>query len=207
MIKYDKLEEVNNDFDVNTILVEGEQLLWQGKPSKSVFIINKIFENIIIIIIWCIIDSIFIYAVLNSGLNIKGMLFILAFLAFHLMPVWKWLAGIITASKRWENTNYCLTNKRIIINSGFIGMTYKSIYYTQVNNVDLRIGIIDKIFKVGDITINAELGTVYFLDIKDSQKVYGNIQKIIADMQTDIIYPNALRPDVNPGYNTKYEPK
>ena len=27
------------------------------------------------------------------------------------------------------------------------------------------------------------------------------------DIQTDISYPNAMRPDNNPGYNTKYDPK
>ena len=43
-------------------------------------------------------------------------------------------------------------------------------------------------------------------DLEDAQGVYNRIQKIILDMQTDIEYPNAFRPEYNPGYNTQYRP-
>ena len=43
-----------------------------------------------------------------------------------------------------------------------------------------------------------------FLDVENAYDIYSKIQKIVLDIQTDIEYPNALRPDENPGYNTKY---
>ena len=33
-----------------------------------------------------------------------------------------------------------------------------------------------------------------------------DIQKIILDMQTDMEFPNAYRPETNPGYHTDYRP-
>ena len=45
------------------------------------------------------------------------------------MPVWIWLSNGLTAKKNWENTEYYVTDKRIIIESGFIGMNYQTIYY------------------------------------------------------------------------------
>ena len=39
----------------------------------------------------------------------------------------------------------------------------------------------------------------------DFMKVYKLVQKTVLDVQTDIEYPNAYRPDSNPGYNTRYE--
>ena len=44
-----------------------------------------------------------------------------------------------------------------------------------------------------------------FLDVDNSKEVYLKIQKIVMDIQTDIEYPNALRPEENPGYKTKYK--
>ena len=44
-----------------------------------------------------------------------------------------------------------------------------------------------------------------FLDIENPQEIYSRLQKIVLDIQTDIEFPNALRPDENPGYNTKYK--
>ena len=68
----------------------------------------------------------------------------------------------------------------------------------------------------GDIyvaeTLNENLGygnwTVYnpdtISDIKDYRKVFELIKKLQEDIYTDTMYPNALRPEENQGYRTKY---
>ena len=43
------------------------------------------------------------------------------------------------------------------------------------------------------------------INIEKPHEIYPRLQKIVLDIQTDIEYPNALRPDENPGYNTKYK--
>ena len=45
-----------------------------------------------------------------------------------------------------------------------------------------------------------------FEALEDSVQIYNRVQKIILDIQTDIEYPNALRPQENFGYNTDYRP-
>ena len=75
----------------------------------------------------------------------------------------------------------------------------------------MHVGIIDKLLGVADI--NFELGglsntsttNASFLDIENYMEIYPRLQKIVLDIQTDIEYPNAYRPDENPGYNTKYK--
>jgi D-3-phosphoglycerate dehydrogenase len=78
---------------------------------------------------------------------------------------------------------------------------------------NLKIGLVDKLLGVGDI--HFDLGDYYsnqkvraltksFLDVDKPHETYTMIQKIVMDIQSDIHYPNAYRPEENPGYQTKY---
>jgi len=100
-----------------------------------------------------------------------------------------------------------LTNKRIIIQTGLVGMDYQSVFYSDITNVHLRVGMIDKLLGVGDIYIDTMQGKKMFLDIENAYSVYPQIQKIVVDIKTDVEYPNALRPESNPGYHTQYTPE
>lgn len=154
-------------------------------------------------------DSVFIIAAIESG----GPWFLIPFMLLHLMPVWIWLGSTITAGKRWKNTNYFVTNRRIIIQGGFLAVNESSVFYKDLRNAQLRVGLLDKMFHTGDILFDN--GMVYHQknqhmpmleDLADAHAVYNRIQKIILDIQTDMEYPNAYRPDTNPGYNTDYRP-
>lgn len=124
------------------------------------------------------------------------------------MPVWIWLGNVLTANKNWQNTKYAVTDRRIIIEYGFISMNYQSIYYKDITNVNLKISVIDKMLKVGDIYFTTSTGpNLSFLDIEDAYTIYPKLQKIVLDMQTDIEFPNNLRPKENDGYNTTYHSK
>lgn len=208
MSKYETMNSNVETIDIKSILVEGENIIWQGVPKKSAFILNKMMTMFPIALVWLLFDGGFITMFLSTGAFKQMFWFIIPFFALHLMPVWIWLGNILTASKKWENTKYILTDKRIIIESGFIGMNYHTIYYRDINKVNLKVGVVDKLLNVGDIYFTVNDGTNQaFLDIKDVYNVYARIQKIVLDIQTDIEFPNKLRPDENPGYNTKYTGK
>lgn len=215
MSKYDNF----NYNEGNNPILPGEKVIWEGKPKKSAFIINKVIIMAPFAILWLMFDSIFIGAFIGSGAMEEApagvFLFLIPFFLFHLMPVWIWLANILTANRKWKNTKYYITDKRIIIQNGFIAENYQTIYYKDIKNVRLHIGIIDKMLGVGDVyfdtgytgagTATRVMGTA-FLDIENYQEIYQKAQKVVLDIQTDIEYPNALRPESNPGYNTEYNP-
>ena len=193
------------------VLAAGESILWRGKPKKSAFIATKSLTMLPIAIIWLCFDSVLIMEAFQGD----GPWFLIPFMLLHLMPVWIWLGSTITAGKRWHNTNYFVTNRRIIIQGGFLAVNETSLFYKDLRNAQLRIGFLDKIFHTGDIVFdsgvmmynrkNQQHGPV-LEDLEDAQGVYNRIQKIILDMQTDMEYPNAFRPEYNPGYNTQYRP-
>jgi hypothetical protein len=41
-------------------------------------------------------------------------------------------------------------------------------------------------------------------DIPDYQRVFKMVKDLQTDIYSDTMYPNALRPEENPGYNTQY---
>ena len=217
MSKYDKIDYVPLE---SSPLVSGEKELWNGKPKKKAFIINQILGMAPIAILWLAIDGGIITMMLTQDHgDMSGMMwFLIPFFALHLAPVWIWLSQVVTANKKWQNTRYFVTDKRIIIQNGFIAANYQSIYYKDIRNVNLHIGLIDKILGVGDIRFDLGYNVHHtrngnaianvnaaFLDIENPMDIYPRLQKIIMDIQTDIEFPNAYRPSENPGYNTEYK--
>lgn len=196
----------------NPALAAGETILWRGKPKKSAFIASRSLTMLPIAVIWLILDLGFIGGSLLSG---EMLWFIIPFFALHLMPVWIWLGSTLTAGKRWKNTQYYVTNKRIIMQGGFLAVNEKSLFYKDIRNAQLQIGLIDKFSGTGSVVFDDGYYDYHHRrrhpatkleHLEDAQNAYSRIQKTILDIQTDIEYPNAYRPEYNPGYNTDYRP-
>lgn len=216
-MQYNKYANYNysvQDNSIEGLLLEGEQLLWNGKPKRNAFIINKTVVMMPLAILWFCFDGFFIAMMISSGEIRKMLFFIIPFFAIHLMPVWIWLWNALSSNRCWKNTEYAVTDKRVIIRGGVVGYNFQNIYYTDINSVDLHVGVIDRMLGVGDIVINingVQIGSKsnkrpMILDIENPYEVYNKVQKIVLDIQTDIHYPNDLRPKENRGYNTEYKP-
>lgn len=194
------------DVDVTDLLMGGEQLIWSGKPKKSVYVVTQILTMLPIAVIWAAFDG---FAISMLAENIEDMslplkIFLACFFALHLTPVWIFLSNLLTSSARWRHTVYAATDTRIIIASGLLGYTYDSLNYKDIDTVSLHVGLFDRLFGTGDVIFTSEGGNRSFLDIEDFDEAYALIQRAVTDIQADIEYPNALRPQENPGYNTRY---
>ncbi|MBQ7935369.1 MAG: PH domain-containing protein [Clostridia bacterium] len=221
------MSKYNTYYSYNTAelpnpLVPGETLIWSAKPKRNAFIINRTITMLPIAIVWLFFDL----GIMGSALNGETGFFMIPFFLLHLMPVWIWLWNAFTANRQWQNTVYYVTDRRIIIQGGAINADLQTIYYKDIRNVNLQIGLIDKFLGVGDlhfdlgfqtytdptvnrrgIQINMNQSPKYaFLDIENPHEVYPIIQKTVMDIQSDLEYPNAYRPAENPGYNTQYRP-
>lgn len=193
------------------VLAAGEAILWRGKPKRGAFIATKSLTMLPIAVVWLCLDLNVLIPALTEG---EMMLFLIPFFALHLMPVWIWLGSMISAGRRWKNTAYYVTNRRVILQGGFFALNETSLFYKDLRNVRVRIGLLDKLFRTGDIVLDGggslnrrdQTNLSAMEDLEQPHEVYSRIQKIILDMQTDMEYPNALRPTENPGYRTDYRP-
>jgi len=55
--------------------------------------------------------------------------------------------SLISRPVRYMKAWYCYTNKRIIIRSGFIGVDYKTLDYSGISAIDVRVDFLDKLVK------------------------------------------------------------
>lgn len=204
---YFKIDPSGRDLkNIEDVIGSDEQILWSGKPKKRAFLINAFTKMLPIALIWLLFDGAFIGLMIGTMDEIPApvKIFMVVFFLFHLMPVWIWLSNVLTANRQHENLEYAFTQKRIIIKSGIIGIDFKNIYYSEIDSVNLRVGLVDRIEKVGDIYIKSIGGANVLYDLENPYSLTEKLQKIVVDIKTDIQFPNNLRPAENDGYSTKY---
>lgn len=202
---YFKMENEMQANKVEDILEKGEKILLRTKPNKKAHIWSAILKMLPIVLLWVAFDGFAIAMVIKSG-EIKGGLiaFLIIFFAFHLIPVWLWVANIVQAVAGYKNIEYVFTDKRVIVRSGIVGIDFKNVYYSEIEGVNLRVGLLDRLFHVGDVYIQSMKQSTILHDISNPYFILSRLQKITLDIKTDINYPNDLRPETNHGYNTKY---
>ena len=204
---YFKIDPSGRDLkNIEDVIGSDEQILWSGKPKKRAFLINAFTKMLPIALIWLLFDGAFIGLMIGTMDEIPApvKIFMAVFFLFHLAPVWIWLSHVLTANRQHENLEYAFTQKRIIIKSGIIGIDFKNIYYSEIDSVNLRVGLVDRIEKVGDIYIKSIGGANVLYDLENPYSLTEKLQKIVVDIKTDIQFPNNLRPAENDGYSTKY---
>ncbi|MDE7190994.1 MAG: PH domain-containing protein [Clostridia bacterium] len=177
------------DKDISMEINEDEEMLWQGAPQKASFILSKSVQLLPIALIWLCFDGFAISMIFRSNVP-KGMLiFLIIFFAFHLMPVWIWIHNVLSARRKHKLIKYALTNQRVIVQDGGI---LKSYYYSELHHVSVKVGFIDKLFKVGDITLSGRK-SVELLDIESPYAVGNKLQKFIEDYAQERKRLNAMR--------------
>lgn len=211
MDKYSKSYANTNEMNyinIDELIDKDEQILWRDKPKKSAFIWSKILSMLPFALIWILFDGFFIFMMIKNNIfSQMGTFFLIGIIVFfliHLTPFWIWLTNVITASIQHKNIEYAFTTKRIIVRSG-VFVDIKNIYYMDVQSINVRVGLIDRMLKVGDIHIKTNNENVALLDIKNAYRVLNMLQKTVNDIKTDMHFPNNLRPNTNNGYSTKYE--
>lgn len=194
--------------NIDDVVNPGEKVLWRGKPNAKSYVLAAMVKMLPVALIWIAFDGTFIFFItmgMTRGDIPLGILgFVIPFFLLHLTPVWVWLANTVKAVREVKNLEYAVTDKRIIIRSGIIGIDFKFVNYTEIDSVNIKVGLIDKIFKVGDIYINSSVNSAVLWDVENPYGIGTALQKVTTDIKSDIHYPNAKRPQDNPGYKTGY---
>ena len=204
---YFNVEESIKQNKVEDILGDGEEVLVSLKPNRKVYILESIFKGLPIVLLWGGIDAFSLYMIISTGAFVEsGMIwFIVLFFALHLIPVWMYIARIVKVVAGYKNISYTFTDKRVIVRSGIIGIDFKYQYYSDIASVNVKVGIFDRLFKVGDVHIQGNTQHIVVEDINAPYIYADKIQKIVRDLKADMQFPNDLRPEENHGYNTRYK--
>ena len=111
-----------------------------------------------------------------------------------------------------KNTFYAITNKRVMIRSGFWGIDFKAIDYDKISDIQVSVNPLENTLGVGTIRFSAGrvsskeyLLTDDFIAVPTPYEIFKKLKTVSVDVKTDWNYPNKLRPEENQGYRTKYE--
>jgi hypothetical protein len=188
-----------------------EEILWTGKPTFIPYVFSGLGIGLYMIG--------FGIVVLIITLNVKpeidstgGYAWLLGFLPL--------LQGLYTFLKKlfsFSNTAYAYSNKRVMMRTGFIGTDFKTIDYDKISDLEVTVNVVERMYNVGSIrffsgrTQTDEGNTTKLYDcwfaIENPYEVFKLVKQTSVDIKTDFNYPNAMRPETNPGYNTKYDRK
>lgn len=192
---------------VEDILTDDEEILVRLTPNKRTFIFESIVKGLPFVLLWAGIDVAVILTMIHNhafDTSFVPIIFIVVFFAFHLFPLWAYIGNVVKRVAGFKNVEYVFTDKRIILRSGLIGINLDSLYYSSITNVEVKVGLYDRMFKVGDIYLSVG-EKKHIIDDIPNPYVYGaKIQALVHDIKTDISFPNDLRPKENHGYRTKY---
>jgi len=121
-----------------------EKVLWSDKPVKAAFVLPVL--GFIPFALFFL--SIFLLIILGSGEPLIGfpLLFLLAILGLVFVPlVWQLL-------RSW-NTEYVITDQRVIIQSGAVGKDIRFVDLDKIQEAHVKVGFVDRRFGTGSILI------------------------------------------------------
>lgn len=186
-----------------------ESFIWVGEPEFVPFICTGI-PLLIFGLLWGAFD----YFVFIQHMPSKMMGFAIPFFAIHMIPFWGSILNMFRLILVHKNTFYVISNKRVMMRSGFWGIDFNAIDYDKISDVQVTVNPIENMMGVGTIRISAgkvsskgNSLTHDFIAVHHPYEVFKQLKTVMVDVKTDWNYPNKLRPEDNPGYNTKYEPK
>ena len=192
----------------DTVKNDNEEIIWLEKPKYVPHVLSDLLDLKLIFFSIAFITIGFLLESVNGG---KYYAWILAFLI--LSPS---IISVIFKVLSYNNTYYGYSDKRIFIRSGFIGSNFKIIDYDKILEIEVTVNIIEKIYGVGSVkffsgrieTDSDNITTRKFDKweaISNPHQVFKMVKKVAVDIKTDYNFPNALRPDINPGYGTIYK--
>jgi membrane protein YdbS with pleckstrin-like domain len=135
--------------EINKILEPKERIAWQGVISRDVLSFS-FFSSLVILGI--IASGFFLAGTLNFTSNGQPAQANGSVVGIGILVVGVLISAISYFADRVKE--YAITKKRVIIKSGLIGTDFKSIYYDQMKNVIVNVGLIGKIFRVGTLQID-----------------------------------------------------
>lgn len=204
----------------NGILSKGEDILWSGQPHLWPFVLTGV-PFLLLGLAWGTFDYSFLKSMHHSG---KSELFIYPFFILHSFPCWGSIANIVRLFLVRNNTFYAITDKRFMLRGGLWGTSFKTIEYDQVKEINVNVGPIQNMMGVGTISIDTgrtkpqglqNMGNFFgfpqgddaFVGVSNPYEVFKISKQTSQDIKADINFPNAKRPNNNPGYKTKYNPQ
>ena len=203
------LTDPNLPAEFEAIRDKNERLLWVGRPALIPFLLSGV-PLLLFGLCWGAFD--YFGFIRHMPRAMAG--FAIPFFALHLFPFWASILNVVRLALVHGNTFYAITDKRILIRSGFWGTDFNALDYDNVRDAAVSVGPVENMLGVGTIrvatagvTARGNSTATSLVAVAHPYDVFKQLKQVSLDAKTDWEYPNAKRPATNPGYTTQYDPK
>jgi uncharacterized membrane protein YdbT with pleckstrin-like domain len=129
----------------DSIKDDNENVLWIDKPKLIPYIITSLSLGV------AVTCFLVFYFVITKDITFTDKSIRLLSIIGASLPVLFFLWSFVRKMLSYKNTAYALTDKRIIIRSGFLSPNFKIMDYAKIIEVDVKINLIERAYNVGTI--------------------------------------------------------
>ena len=143
--------------DVDALLSGEEEVLYEYKPNKArylyightiAFLFGLAFGSVFFVV-----GLLGLIGVIIADDGSRGGFIVMMIVG--LVPLLSPIINFFAGFKRYKNTAYIVTNQRLIIRSGFIGVDYKEMSLNSITTMNVRVDFLDKL-------VHPNTGTISF---------------------------------------------
>lgn len=186
--------EVNNVF--NEILGDDEKILFILKPNKTRFVWLRNFIGRILGVLFGIAFVVLGAVASEFGIKESDLLMTqISFILFGIFFILLVLIEMICAYVMYKNTFYAVSDKRILVRTGIIGVDFRNLDISFVGSVNININLYDKFIKPNTGTIsfgsfaapiaspNAISVAFNFQYVDNPYEVYKTVKKLVDEIK------------------------
>lgn len=137
--------------DLRSLFSEGERVIWLGRAELKPFILRRLPGAILPLAFILMPLTIFPDVSAFPSQPFLALFFTFWFGISGLMVFYSSLYPLLL----WRNLYYVLTDRRIIVRKGVVGIDYDILNLEQIQEINIDRGIWDKIYGTGSIVIQA----------------------------------------------------
>ncbi len=134
---------------IDRSLSRNESILWRGRPVRKAFILPAL-GSVPFGLFFLAFFAFWLWGASSGGapsfFNLFGSLFAILGIGITFGPaVWQLL--------KYNNTEYVITDKRVITQSGVVGLDTRFVDFEKIQEVYVKIGFFDRLFGTGSVYV------------------------------------------------------
>ena len=176
-------ENYNKALKVEDLLDRDEKILWKGTPKRASYIMQNSSGLMPFALLWLLIDGGIIATIFATGGLAEMGFIIIPFFALHLMPVWIWIGSIIKSVNKSKQIKYYITNNRIIEVRGKVPYIKSELKIKDIRSSNIKKSFWDKMFKVSDIYVSGEEGSIILYDIPNGEFICNKLSGLVTSTE------------------------
>jgi uncharacterized membrane protein YdbT with pleckstrin-like domain len=142
-------------FESSKYLETDENIIWSGKPVKAMFILKGLSVSAFGFV-WLSFSMLAMWLMIFPPIGATvgdSRLGTLVLLVFVLIGFGLTLGPPIPTILRYRKTKYIITNRRLITQTGVIGLDTRFVDLDKIQEVHVKVGLGDKIFGTGSLMV------------------------------------------------------